>query len=153
MLLASEYKVNVAIENGTRSSTPAYWAPKELMSAIANRGEYIGVSANTGHWMEEGIKPVDGLSIVSSRLMALTLQDRSALGAAGQPVAFGTGAADAPRLLLELGRLERPASLLSPSHCGNCSRALEGLKRIAITVDSSGSGDTYADVIAVLGWI
>src|SRR5205807_1908228 len=60
--LASAANVNIAIENGSGRTTPAYGDPKELMKTITPLGKRIGVSANIGQWMQEGIKPIDGLS-------------------------------------------------------------------------------------------
>ncbi len=143
--LASNANVNVAIENGSRRTTPAYWDPKELMKTITPLGKRIGVSANIGQWMQQGIKPIDGLSVVSSRLMVVSLQDRSALKLAGKPVSFGTGVAGAPAFLMEMSKLERPDSLIPTSHCGNCSRPLV-VKPIAIVVQATGAADPSADL-------
>src|SRR6267143_5212009 len=88
--LASSANINVAIENGSRRTTPAYWDPKELMKTITPLGKRIGVSANIGQWMQQGIKPIDGLSVVSSRLRLVSLQDRSAWKLAGNPCSCGT---------------------------------------------------------------
>ncbi len=66
--LAGEFSINVAIENRS---------PKSVLSALEGRGKRIGVCADIGVWMQEGIKPLEGLTQLKDRLMAVNLQDRS----------------------------------------------------------------------------
>ena len=68
--LAGEFSINVAIENRS---------PKSALSALEGRGKRIGVCADIGVWMQEGIKPLEGLTQLKDRLMAVNLQDRSAM--------------------------------------------------------------------------
>ena len=143
--LASEFSINLAVKNGSRNETPAYWAPNEMMKALSGRGKRIGVCADFGEWMKAGIKPADALPVVNSRLMAVHLQDRTALGAEGKVVPFGSGAAHAGEVFDELGRLQRPDTLVSKSKCVDCNRRLEGAKPIILTVEGTGARDALSD--------
>ena len=124
--LAGEFGINVAIENRPRGQAPTYADPRSLLSALESRSKRIGASGDTGNWIEEGIKPVEALSVLKGRLMALNLRDRSALGPGGHDVTAGSGAADLPNLFLRAFRLE--------------------LKPLFIAVDTTGATDTYADL-------
>jgi type 1 glutamine amidotransferase/sugar phosphate isomerase/epimerase len=124
--LATEFEINIAVRNGARSQTPDYWNPKGVMSAIQGRGKRIGVAADTGNWMLEGIKPVDGLATVKDRLIVAFAGDRNSLGAGGHDVTLGSGAGNLPQFFL--GAFEA------------------GLKPLALVVHSTGVGDAYADM-------
>jgi type 1 glutamine amidotransferase/HEAT repeat protein/sugar phosphate isomerase/epimerase len=75
--LANEFGVNVALYNGS---------PKSLLSALEGRSKRIGVCADIGAWVREGIQPLDGLALLKDRLIAINLGNRS--GATGLPEFF-----------------------------------------------------------------
>jgi sugar phosphate isomerase/epimerase len=75
--LATEFGVNVAIENRGRKDTPAYWDPKRLLGALQGRSNRIGVRADLGSWIQEGIKPQEAVSQLKERVMAVHLNDRT----------------------------------------------------------------------------
>src|SRR5262245_46204397 len=81
--LATEMGINLAITSKD---------PKAAMSSLNGRSKRLGISADTGVWMQENIKPVDGLAIVKDRLMVVNVRDRSALGPKGHDVVMGAGA-------------------------------------------------------------
>ena len=116
--LANEFEINVALDSRND--------PKSLLGALEGRGKRMGVAADLGGWMQEGIKPVDGLALVKSRLMAVDVRDRSALGAKGKDVTLGSGAAGLPDFFLAAFRAE--------------------IKPLVIAVDATGAADTYADL-------
>jgi type 1 glutamine amidotransferase len=62
--LAEEFGINVALESRKD--------PKPLMTALEGRGKRLGIAADLDAWMQAGIKPVDGLSTVKARLMAVS---------------------------------------------------------------------------------
>ena len=66
--LADEYGVNVALSNR--------WTPKSAMDAVEGRGRRIGLCVDPGYWAEQGIDPVEGLSTVRDRILALKLAVR-----------------------------------------------------------------------------
>src|SRR4029078_7667930 len=89
--LAGKSGINVAIESQDD--------PKDLMNSIQKLSPRIGVSANVGQWMEHGVRPVDGLSTIHDRLMAVRLRDRSRLGAHAPAVKMGKGSGAPPRVI------------------------------------------------------
>ncbi len=109
--LASEYEVNVAVESKTD--------PKPLMAALNGTSKHIGVDADLGGWMQSGVAPVEGLKIVSSKLLAVEATDRSALGAKGNTVPFGNGSAALGAFFL--------------------GAYTDGIKPLTITIESTGT--------------
>ena len=79
--------------------------PKGDMAALEGRGKSIGLSADIGAWMQDGVKPLDGLALVKDRLLAVDLRDRNTLGARGRDVTIGAGAAGMTALFNEMNRL------------------------------------------------
>ncbi len=75
--LANEFGINVALYNRSRKETPAYWDPKSMLAALEGRSKRIGVCADIGYWMQEGIKPLDALALVKDRVIVLKLRDRT----------------------------------------------------------------------------
>ena len=126
--LAGKYGVNVAIESQDN--------PQELMSSIQGLSPHIGVSANLAQWMENGVRPVDGLAMVKDRLMVAELRDRSHLGKDARDVRLGTGAADLQKFLYQIAEAE-PQPQEQPNACVNCGRPYGGTKPlfIALSVD------------------
>ncbi len=70
--LAGQSGINVAIE--------AHGNPKTVLDAIGSSSPRIGVAVDFGSWMEQGIRPDEGLSSIRERLMVMTVRDHSALG-------------------------------------------------------------------------
>ena len=116
--LADEYQVDFAID--------ATKDPKGAMSELQGHGKRLGIEADIGGWMQQGIKPVDELAVVKDRLMEVNIHDRSAMGQRGKDVTLGSGAADLPNFFLTAFHDE--------------------LKPLLITIDSTGASDTYADL-------
>jgi type 1 glutamine amidotransferase len=121
--LADEFEINVAVESRTD--------PKSAMAAIGGLGKRMGVAANLGGWMHDGIKPVDGLAVVRERLMAVSVIDRSALGPKGHDVTLGSGVAGLPDFFLAVFQA--------------------GVKPLYISVDATGAPGTYADLLKSFG--
>jgi type 1 glutamine amidotransferase/sugar phosphate isomerase/epimerase len=115
--------------------------PNSIMNAIAGRSGRIGVGADIGGWMEEGLKPADTLAVLKDRLMTITLRDRSHLGVNGQNVALGTGVADLPQLLAGIGKLEPPVVLEWPMSCTDCISPRPNVKPVFFILDPSGAAD------------
>jgi type 1 glutamine amidotransferase/sugar phosphate isomerase/epimerase len=124
--LAGDSGVNVAIAiDGD---------PKSVMSAIDGLSPHVGVSVSFGNWIEQGIRPVDGLALIKDRLMVVRLRDRNVLGANGRDVPLGTGVAEAQKFLLEVAKQEPPPQE-EPNKCVNCSRPYGGIKPLFIALD------------------
>src|SRR5437870_11401649 len=112
--LAEEFGINVAVESRKD--------PNRILHALAGVPRRMGVAADLGGWIQEGIRPVDGLALVKDRLMTIRVRDRNALGARGHDVTLGSGAAGLPDFFLSAFRA--------------------GLKPLYITVDATGAPDT-----------
>ncbi|MFL6414147.1 MAG: ThuA domain-containing protein, partial [Bryobacteraceae bacterium] len=128
--LANEVGVNVALEAKD---------PKGAVKLVGTRTPRIGLSVDTGKWMEAGVKPVEAIASVNERLMTLTLRDRSALGAKGHDVPLGSGVGNVKNLLLEIAKRE-PAPEEQPDECSNCSRPYGGIKPLFIVINQIDAG-------------
>jgi type 1 glutamine amidotransferase len=111
--LAAEFEINIAILNRGRDATPWYADPAKLLQSIQSRSSRIGVCVDTGSWMEAGIKPVEGLVVVSERLMAVRLRDRSALGHSGRDVILGAGSGGLQDFIETIYRSNRVPSFVA----------------------------------------
>ena len=111
--LAAEYQINIAVDSKAD--------PKALVAALTGTGKNIGVAADLGGWLQNGVAPVDGVKAAGARLMVLEASDRSATGAKGTNVPLGSGAA------------ALSAVFLAAYH--------DGLKPLTITVASTGTTD------------
>ena len=105
--LAGETGVNVALVNGSRKQTPAYWEPTGMLKSLEGRSQRIGVAASVAAWMSENVRPEEALRTVHGSLMAVSFEDRRAIAAA-----------DA--VLLELSKLQPPEAPQWPWKCANC---------------------------------
>jgi sugar phosphate isomerase/epimerase/type 1 glutamine amidotransferase len=118
--LADEIGVSIAIES--RSN------PNGLVKSLEGRSRRIGVAADLGAWMREGVLPADGLRVARDRLLLVRVSDRSALGAKGRPVVLGTGVGALGDFFLEA--------------------YTAGVKPLSIVVESAGTSE--ADMLANL---
>jgi type 1 glutamine amidotransferase/sugar phosphate isomerase/epimerase len=118
--LAEELGVNVAIESRS--------APQGLMAALEGRSRRVGVAADLGAWMRQGILPTEGLKAVKDRLFLVKVADRSALGVKGRPVVLGEGVGALGEFFLTAYRA--------------------GLKPLSIVIESAGTSE--ADMLTNL---
>jgi type 1 glutamine amidotransferase len=124
--LANEFGINLAIENRSKTETPAYASPKDLLDAVTGLSKRVGACVNTANWMREGVQPVDGLKVLDDRVIAVHLLDRSGLGKGGHNATLGSGAAGIGAFLESLYRM--------------------GIQPSFLTVEYTGSGDALADM-------
>ena len=117
--LANEFNIDVAIQNGSKKETPAYADPRDLLKTVANLSKRVGVCVDTANWMEEGIKPVEGLKILRDKVIAVHLLDRTTLGKGGHNATLGRGAADITEFLGSLYRMEIQPSFLAVEYTGS----------------------------------
>jgi type 1 glutamine amidotransferase len=107
--LADEYGVNVALTG----------SPRSVMGLVQGRGRRIGVYADLGKWMQEGVTPLEGIALVKDRLLAIRLSGRGA----------------ATPFFAELYRLGLKPSLITvgasgtPDIVADLSRALEAFEK------------------------
>jgi type 1 glutamine amidotransferase len=115
--LANEFDMSVAIDSKTD--------PNALMTALSGRSKHLGIAADLGGWMQNGVAPVDGLKTTSDKLMVVEASDRSTVGARGTNVSLGSGSA------------ALAAFFLAAYH--------GGIKPLTITIQSAGT--TEADML------
>jgi sugar phosphate isomerase/epimerase len=105
--LVKEFDIRVGIhEHGKRPNDANYkvWDPNYVLSIVKDRDQRIGACADTGHWATSGIKPIDGLKILSGRIVSLHLKDRPVIGKEMPDTIYGTGVSDVKGMLDELKR-------------------------------------------------
>jgi sugar phosphate isomerase/epimerase len=100
--LLREYDLRAAIHNHPQPAKYAF--PQTTLDHLKGRDERIGVCADTGHWMREGLKPVECLRLLKGRILDLHLKDRSDFGKgpAAKDVAWGSGKAGLRDILAEM---------------------------------------------------
>jgi sugar phosphate isomerase/epimerase len=110
--LCDEYHVNVAIHNHPQGSS-RYWHPQEVLKVCEGRSPRLGACADLGHWQRSGIKPVDGLRLLDSRLLSVHCKDLNQLAPDGHDVPWGTGQGDIAAVLQEVHRLRLKPTLFA----------------------------------------
>ena len=119
--LAKEYNIKVAIHDHPRPSL--YWHPDSVYAAIKNR-PYLGVCADLGHWVRNGLNVMDCLKKLSGKVMVLHFKDvmKSDEASASSAdlegyidVRFGKGVCDIAGVLKELKK-QKFAGLFSLEH-------------------------------------
>ncbi len=99
--MVEKYNIRVAIHNHPEPSK--YSLPQTVLKHISRVGEGIGACGDTGHWMRSGVRPVDGLKILSGRMIDLHLKDLNEFGNKdAYDVPFGQGKANIHDILAEL---------------------------------------------------
>jgi sugar phosphate isomerase/epimerase len=100
--LVKEYDLRIAIHNHPR---PAKYAlPMTAFEHLRGRDARIGVCADIGHWMREGLRPLECLRLLQGRILDVHLKDRTDFGTGktAEDVAWGSGRADVRDILAEL---------------------------------------------------
>jgi len=100
--LLEEYDLQAAIHNHPQPAKYAF--PMTTLERLKGRSERIGVCADTGHWMREGLNPVECLRLLKGRILDTHLKDRTDFGkdASAKDVAWGSGRAMMRDILAEL---------------------------------------------------
>jgi len=96
--LANEFGINVALSNH---------------KMLEGRSPRIGVCADTGNWLEKGVRPLDGLALVKDRLMVVKLR----------------GENTSTEFLREMYRLGLKPSLITVGASTDLSQSLSGFER------------------------
>ncbi len=116
--LAIKYNIHVGFHNHPRRPADAgyvMWDPKYIRKLVAGRDRRLGATADVGHWVRSGLKPVACLKILRGRIISAHLKDVSAKSADAHDVPFGTGVCNLPAILKELKR-QKFAGNLSIEH-------------------------------------
>ncbi|MDE3068149.1 MAG: sugar phosphate isomerase/epimerase [Verrucomicrobiota bacterium] len=105
--LVKEYDIRVGFhDHQRRALDPLYkmWNPSYVLSVLKGRDPRIGACADTGHWVQSGLKPVDCLKILSGHIISVHLHDMNEMSPNCHDVPAGTGVSDVPGILDELKR-------------------------------------------------
>ncbi len=105
--LVKEYDIRVGFhDHQRRPDDPSYrmWDPNYVLSVLKDRDSRIGSCADTGHWVQSGLKPVDCLRILKGHIISVHLHDMNEMSPTAHDVPDGTGVSDVPGILRELKR-------------------------------------------------
>ncbi len=105
--LVKEYDIRVGFhDHQKRANNPGYkmWDPNYVLSVIKDRDPRIGACADTGHWVQSGLRPVDCLKILEGHIISVHLHDMNEMNPRCHDVPAGTGVSDVPAILAELKR-------------------------------------------------
>ena len=102
--LCDEFRINVAIHNHPEGSS-RYWHPREILKVLEGRSARLGACADLGHWQRSGLKPVEGVRLLGSRLLSLHVKDLNDATPSSHDVWWGTGKGDIAGVLREVQRL------------------------------------------------
>ncbi len=105
--LVKEYDIRVGFHDHQRQpNNPGYkmWDPNYVLSVVKDRDARIGSCADTGHWVQSGLKPVDCLKILEGRIISVHLHDMNEMSPGCHDVPAGTGVSDVPGIIDELKR-------------------------------------------------
>ena len=105
--MVKEYDIRVGFhDHQRRPDDPGYrnWDPNFILSLVKDRDLRIGACADTGHWVQSGLKPVDCLKILEGHIISVHLYDMNEVSPTAHDIPDGTGVSDVPGILNELNR-------------------------------------------------
>jgi len=105
--LVKEYNICVGFhDHQRRPDSPDYrmWDPNFVLSLLQDRDPRIGACADTGHWVQSGLKPVDCLKILQGHIISVHLHDMNEFSPTAHDIPAGTGVSDVSGILDELKR-------------------------------------------------
>jgi type 1 glutamine amidotransferase/sugar phosphate isomerase/epimerase len=68
---AQEFRINFALLNRSRRETSDYAEPATLLKTVEGRSERIGAAGDLANWIRDGVKPLDALAALKSRLITV----------------------------------------------------------------------------------
>jgi len=74
------------------------------MKVCEGRGPHIGVCADMGYWMRDGLDPIAAVSTIGQRLFVVQMHDLHELSSEGHDVPWGTGVGRLQAFLEEVHR-------------------------------------------------
>ncbi len=95
--LAGEYGLKIALHNHTQKAG----LPENALKEVEGR-KNIGSGADTGHWAVAGVKPVEGVKLLSGKFNAMHLVDEKNIGNGSYVIPYGQGACQIGEILAEL---------------------------------------------------
>jgi sugar phosphate isomerase/epimerase len=105
--LVREYDIRVGFHDHQRQmDNPGYrmWDPNYVLNVLKDRDPRIGSCADTGHWVQSDLKPVDCLKILKGRIISVHLHDMNERSSSAHDVPYGTGVSNVAGILDELKR-------------------------------------------------
>jgi sugar phosphate isomerase/epimerase len=105
--LVKEYDIRVGFHDHQRQPDhPDYqmWDPNYVLSVLKDRDPRIGSCADTGHWVQSSLKPVDCLKILQGHIISVHLHDMNEMSPTAHDVPCGTGVSNVAGILDELKR-------------------------------------------------
>jgi sugar phosphate isomerase/epimerase len=105
--LVKEYDIRVGFhDHQRRANDPGYkmWDPHYVLSVLKGRDSRIGSCADTGHWAQSNLKPVDCLKILKGHIISVHLHDMNEFAPDAHDIPAGTGVCDVAGILHELKR-------------------------------------------------
>lgn len=90
--LAEAAGIRIALHN--HPSPSRYADPLFALETVKPFGPHVGLCADTGHWLRNGLDPVASLRAVAPRVLELHLKDVDEPAKKGRDRPFGTGAGD-----------------------------------------------------------
>jgi sugar phosphate isomerase/epimerase len=105
--LVKEYDIRVGFhDHQSQPNNPGYkmWDPNYVLGVVKDRDARIGSCADTGHWAQSGLKPVDCLKILKGHIISVHLHDMNEMTGTAHDVPVGTGVCDVAGILHELKR-------------------------------------------------
>ena len=100
--LCDRYGITIALTNHPKPAP--YWSPDEVLKACKGRSKRIVASGDIGHWVREGLNPLECVKKLEGRLAHFHFRDRNEYGDDGHDVPLGTGMADIKGIFAELHR-------------------------------------------------
>lgn len=101
--LCDKYKIHAALHNHPNPSK--YWNPDVVLASLEGRSQYMGATADIGHWMRSGLDPVACLKKLEGRVLHLHFKDLNAFGDLNaHDVHWGTGKLPIDGVIAELKR-------------------------------------------------
>jgi len=114
--LAGAYSIKVAIHDHPKPN--AYWSPDSVLAAIQNHSN-IGACADVGHWVRNGLDPVDCLKKLDGHIIGVHLKDIVKAGdTESADTVVSKGVIDFPAIFAELKR-QNFNGMLSIEHESN----------------------------------
>jgi L-ribulose-5-phosphate 3-epimerase len=100
--LCEEYGIALALTNHPKPAP--YWKPDAVLKVCNGRSKRIGASGDIGHWVHEGLNPMECVKNLEGRILQFHFRDRNKYGRDSHDVPLGMGIADIKGILVELHR-------------------------------------------------
>jgi sugar phosphate isomerase/epimerase len=104
--LVKEFDIRLAIHNHGPEDRGFFPSPFDVMRAVEDFDERIGLCIDVGHTARAGVDPADSIIKFQKRLFDVHLKDISAMGDKNTPIEAGRGILDSKSILAALLKIE-----------------------------------------------